>query len=200
MADTAVIEGTGVIAAENTSAAIAGPDLMDYLPDYYRGVREMEALQGSNSEEIGLAWLALEEERDQLNVETAVRLLDRWERELGLQVDPSKSKVGRREVIKAKLRGAGTTTPEMIRRTASAFSGGEVAVEEITGEYAFEVRFVGTLGVPPRMNELMELIEEIKPAHLDCRYQYTYTWWDALKAMTWSVAHAKTWDDLRVYE
>ncbi|MFD2880996.1 putative phage tail protein [Paenibacillus rhizoplanae] len=52
--------------------------------------------------------------------------LSRWERLLGLASDTNKSYATRREMIKAKLRGSGTTTPEMIRRTASAFFPGEM--------------------------------------------------------------------------
>ncbi|WP_051459409.1 putative phage tail protein [Paenibacillus zanthoxyli] len=174
--------------------------LMDYLPDYYRGILEMETVQGVHTAECGDAWSALEDHRGQLNVDTATWMLDRWENELGLNVDRTKTYAARRERITAKLRGTGTTTPDMIRRTASAFSGGEVEVAEVPGEYSFEVRFVGTLGIPANLDDLIQIIEEIKPAHLTYRFQYTFTWWTVLKALTWSEAHAKTWEDLRVYE
>ncbi|SEU26560.1 hypothetical protein SAMN03159358_4517 [Paenibacillus sp. NFR01] len=175
-------------------------DLMRYLPEFYKGVQEMERIQDSAGDECGLLASSIEDSSRQSIIESATWGLSRWECLLGLTTDQAKSFATRREMIKAKLRGNGTTTPEMIRRTASAFSGGDVEVAELPGEYRFEVRFVGTLGIPANMSGLIQIIEEIKPAHLECSYVFTYTWWDSVKVLTWNVAHAKTWNELRVYQ
>lgn len=102
---------------------VHAPDLMKYLPEYYRGVPEMEALQASAGAACGEIAYALADSDDQKTLDSATWGLARWERMLGLTTDTNKSYATRREMIKAKLRGSGTTTPEMIRRTASAFSG-----------------------------------------------------------------------------
>lgn len=174
-------------------------DLMEYLPPYYRGVREMEELQGTLGEEIGGLRVAVVDVLNQFFVESATWSLSRWESELGLTTVPSKSYAWRREMILAKLRGAGTTTPQMIERVASAFSGGDVVVEDVPGEYRFVVRFVGVLGIPPNMAGLMQILEEIKPAHLAYEFAYTYTYWATLKTITWNTASTKTWEGLRTY-
>lgn len=176
-----------------------GLDLMQYLPDYYRGVKEMESLQDTLGREILALRSGAVVVLAQAYVETATQSLGRWEEELGLSTDPSKSPESRREIIKAKRRGAGTTTPQMIERVASAFTGGEVVVEEVPGEYRFIVRFVGTLGIPPNMAGLIQILEETKPAHLGYEFLYTYTFWDSLKTLTWNGAYGKTWNELRVY-
>lgn len=137
-------------------------DLMKYLPAYYKGVQEIEELQQSLGIEIYGLTTRVQEVLDQAYVETATWSLARWEAELGLSSDPSKSYVSRREMVKAKRRGTGTTTPEMIQRTASAFAGGEVSVEEVPGEYRFIVRFIGILGIPPNMAGLIQILDEIK--------------------------------------
>ncbi|ETT55175.1 hypothetical protein BSK66_31350 [Paenibacillus odorifer] len=174
-------------------------DLMKYLPAYYKGVQEIEELQKSLGIEIYGLTTRAQEVLDQAYVETATWSLARWETELGLSSDPSKSYVSRREMIKAKRRGTGTTTPEMIQRTASAFAGGDVSVEEVPGEYRFTVRFIGILGIPPNMAGLIQILDEIKPAHLAYEFAYTYTYWDSLKAITWNNANAGTWNDLRTF-
>lgn len=176
------------------------PNLMNYLPEYYQGIPEMEQLQASSGAECGELAYAMADSDLQKTLESATWGLSRWERMLALTSDTDKSYAIRREMIKAKLRGNGTTTPEMIRRTASAFSGGDVEVVEVPGAYSFEVRFVGTLGIPVNMAGLIQIMEEIKPAHLDYSFVYSYTWWDSLKQLTWNGAHAKTWNELRVYE
>jgi len=175
------------------------PDLMQYLPDYYKDVREMEKLQETIGLEIGGLKVGTVDVLDQAFVETATVSLGRWEAELGLNIDSSKSYATRREMIKAKLRGNGSTTPEMIQRTASAFSGGVVEVKEVPDEYRFEIHFVSTLGIPPNMAGLIQIIEEIKPAHLAYEFVFSYTWWDSVKVLTWESAHSKTWNELRTY-
>lgn len=175
------------------------PDLMRYLPDYYKGVREMEKLQETLGGEIGRLKVGAIDVLNQAFVETATGSLGRWESELGLSNDPSKSYASRREMIKAKLRGNGTTTQGMIQRTASAFSGGVVEVRDVPGEYRFEVHFVSTLGIPPNMAGLIQIIEEIKPAHLAYEFVFSYTWWDSVKALTWNSSNSKTWNELRTY-
>lgn len=201
--------GTDLYAAVSYASADGGktenpetdaPDLMRYLPDYYTGVREMEEIQTSCGLECGRLRSAAEDGLRQANVGEATWGLERWEREVGLSTNPSQSDAARREMITAKLRGAGTTTPDMIRRTASAFSGGDVEVREVPGEYRFEIHFVGTLGIPLNMPGLIQMIEEIKPAHLDYSFVYSYTWWNSVKSLTWGAAKSKTWNELRVYE
>lgn len=183
----------------NHPGEVETPDLMWYLPDYYKDVREMEKLQETIGIEIGGLKVGTIDVLDQAFVETATVSLGRWEAELGLNIDSSKSYATRREMIKAKLRGNGTTTPEMIQRTASAFSGGVVEVKEVPDEYRFEIHFVSTLGIPPNMAGLIQIVEEIKPAHLAYEFVFSYTWWDSVKVLTWENAHSKTWNELRTY-
>lgn len=175
-------------------------DLMDYLPLYYHGVLEMEELQDTIGKELSALKHGQIDIINQSFVETATWNLSRWEFELGLQTDPNKPYESRREMVIAKLRGVGTTTPEMIRRTAAAFSGGDVIAEDVPGEYRFVIRFVGTLGIPANMSGLIQIIEEIKPAHLAYTFVYTYTNWSTLRSTTWNQAKTKTWNELRTYE
>ncbi|AIQ31628.1 hypothetical protein P40081_28445 [Paenibacillus sp. FSL P4-0081] len=175
------------------------PDISKQLPDVYNKQDKLRQLLDILSEQIGVSNQRAEETRQQNWVDTATWSLSRWEAELGLSIDPSKSLLARREIIKAKLRGIGTTTPQMIQRTASAFSGGEVSVEEVPDEYKFIVRFIGVLGIPPNMAGLIQILEEIKPAHLDYEFAYTYTFWESVKSLLWAAAKLKTWNELRTY-
>ena len=108
------------------------PNLMWYLPKYYRKDKgSMHCLQQKAiAPEIGQLKFLNEELLAQFFIDTATWGLDLWEKELEIQTDRSKPFERRREIIKAKLRGAGTTTVEMIKNVAEAFSGGEVIVIE----------------------------------------------------------------------
>jgi uncharacterized protein YmfQ (DUF2313 family) len=122
-----------------------------------------------------------------------------WEQGLGLKTDISKSYEERREIIMSRLRGIGTIGRDVIKRAAEAFSGGDVDVIEYPAEHRFVVKFVGTLGVPKNMVSFIEMIEDLKPAHLAYSFEYTFTWWDMLKELTWAQAGTMTWSQLKEY-
>lgn len=195
---SAYIYGDLSVDAEHPEYQI--PDLMRYLPRYYWESREMLKLQGTVAEELGyLRYYALPNLLQQFFVKTATWGLDFWEYELGLATDRSNSYVRRREIIQAKLRGSGTSTKERIKSVAIAFSGGEVDVIEYPEEYRFEVKFIGVLGIPPNMAGFLNMLDEIKPAHLGYSISYTYTVWNMLKPLNWNEAGTRTWSQIRTY-
>ena len=175
-------------------------ELIKYLPSFYYSSLEVVNIQDSINAENNKLQLAVKDLIDQLFVVSATWGLDYWENYLGIESDISESYSNRREVIKAKLRGIGTTTIEMIKNTAAAFTGGEVEVIEYPLEYRFVIQFIGILGIPPNMSGLINAIEEIKPAHLAYSFKYTYTVWNNLKDLYWNDVQNKTWSELRVYK
>jgi uncharacterized protein YmfQ (DUF2313 family) len=175
-------------------------ELMEYLPPIYHEIKEMKSLQKILGYKVGKAVNDAGNLLEQCFVQTGTWGLDRWEKEYGLPTDKSKSYEQRREILLAKLRGTGTTTKEMIKNVASAFSGGDVEVQEFPEEYRFVVQFVGVKGIPPNMSGLIGSIEEIKPAHLSYSFKYTYTTWNMINHMAWGDAINKTWGELKIYE
>ena len=179
---------------------LRAPDLMLLLPWFYKGNITMQELQNSASKELGRLYYHLEDFINQLFVDTATWGLSIYETELDLATNPSLPYEERRELIKAKLWGRGTTTKQMIKDTAEAFSGGEVDVIEYPSEYRFVVKFIGVKGIPRNMQGFIDMLEAIKPAHLAYEVKYTYTVWDFIKHLTWNDVSSMTWGDLRVYE
>jgi uncharacterized protein YmfQ (DUF2313 family) len=176
------------------------PDLMMYLPQYYKKNNVMLQIQGAIAKQIGIKQYTRDDVLKQFFVDTATWGLLIYESELGLQTDETKTYDNRREIIKAKIRGSGSTTKTLIKNVASAFSGGEVDVIEYPSEYRFEVQFVGSLGIPPNMAGFIAMLEDIKPAFMTYSFKYTYTVWNNVDSMTWNEASTKTWNQLRVYE
>ncbi|MDA3730079.1 YmfQ family protein [Niameybacter massiliensis] len=183
---------------ESTHDEIIEVDLMKYLPTYWHEIEQMKVLQeilGMNLAEV----IAFKQDLfNQMFIETATWGLSRWEKILGLPTEIEKNYEFRRERIKSKIRGSGTTTKQMIVNLASAFSNGEVEVIEYPNEYRFVVKFVGIKGVPANMKDLTSAIEEVKPAHLAFTFEYTYNYWNNLKAYTWSALSIHTWDKVKV--
>ncbi|MDU4726405.1 putative phage tail protein [Clostridium sp.] len=176
-------------------------DLMKYLPYYYQTSEIMKSIQNSNSIEVGNLIYNIDDSINQFFVESATWCLNRLEKIFNIQTDINKSYEDRREVLKAKIRGSGTVTKEMIKNVSQAFSGGEVEVIEDNSKHSFIIKFIGIKGIPKNMQGLIEIIEDIKPAHLGYSFAYTYTTWDSIKSrLTWEQASLKTWNELKTYE
>ena len=177
-------------------------NLLDYLPSFYHNSNIVKSFIDSNSIEANILKDYVEDLNNNLYVKTATWGLDLFEEELGLTTDESISYEERRERILAKKRSSGITTKAMIKNTAEAFSGGEVEVIENFSDYSFIVKFVGIKGIPKNLTLFKNMIEEIKPAHLNYELAFTYTVWSMVMATdnTWNDFNNKTWVELMTYE
>lgn len=170
--------------------------LIDLLPDYYKNSAEVINIQESFEHWTTYLNLARDDLLLQLNVNTATWGLALWEKYLGLSTDVSKSNEFRRERIRAKIRGIGTVTKQMIVDVASSYSNGEVEVIEDNASYSFKIKFIGTKGIPGNMADLSVTINEIKPAHLAFTFEYTYNTWSAVMGNLWGDVTEMTWYEL----
>jgi hypothetical protein len=65
--------------------------------------------------------------------------------------------------------------------------------------YKFIIKFNNYYRVPDNdiIDELYDVIEELKPAHLAYEHTFTYNWWGKEDNGVWN--DGGTWDDLRNY-
>lgn len=159
--------------------------LLTYLPKYYEEVKEVIGITETEFEEFFMLKVAKDAVLRQFFVETATLGLDQWEEVVGINSDTSQSYSDRREVVKARLRGSGTTTDELLRNVAESFSGGTSEIIQDYEDYSFVVKFISKLGIPTQLEKLREQIELIKPAHLAFTFAFTYVVWANLLPQTW---------------
>ena len=168
-------------------------NLIDKLPQFYRNSAEMVAMQSYLQVLIDALWRDRGALGEQLCIDTATWGLATWESALGISTDASKNISFRRERIKAKLRGSGTTTKTLIRHVAESFSNGEVDVIEYPSEYRIVIKFTGTIGIPPNMQDLTQSLREVMPAHLQWEYEYIFNIWQNIAPFTWGDVASHTW-------
>lgn len=172
-------------------------DLTKLVPEFVASLREMKALYIAEGYQVGYLQHALEDGLDQCFLLTATWGLKRWEQLMGLPTNMTLTYEQRREILTAKLRGQGTPTKQNIREAAAAFSGGEVEVLEDNPNSTFIVRFIGVKGIPRNMQGFIDMLEEMKPAHLAYTFEYRYTTWEEMKQHTWGSLGAMAWEDTR---
>lgn len=157
--------------------------LIDYLPEDYKMSEPTIEIQRALEKMWDKIGGDVADFRAQLYVDTATWGLTLWEWVYGIETDLTKSYETRRSVVKAKIRGTGTTTVAMIKNTSESYVG-EVRVEEVNSEYKFIIYMVETVGVPTNLDELKRTIEEIKPAHLAFEIVFRYNTHGDLKIYT----------------
>ena len=135
---------------------------------------------------------------------TTESMIDRREAVYGIVSNPSKPIDQRVAVLVAKFRGQGTTTTAFVKNVARSFSYGEIDVIENVRPYVTQIIFSDVLGVPPNMDDFIETLEAVKPAHIEFVYTYKYNTWDDFEAFhhtfdEWEALHL-TWDELMTYK
>ena len=96
-----------------------------------------------------------------------------WESAFGIHPEAGQSEAQRRERVLAKVKGTGVSTPEKLLALAQCFSDFRAELEQFPAEYRFLIWFVGTVNPVAQERMLRAVIDELKPAHLAWKVQYT---------------------------
>lgn len=171
--------------------------MMNLLPYYEQESKIIQDLYSSITPELYGIDNNLACMQNDLFVGSVVERINRWEKALNITENNSKSIEFRREKILSKIRGTGTTTKTMIKEAAASYSNGEVEVIEDNTNYRFIVKFTGVFGIPANMADLTIIIDEIKPAHLNYTFEYSYRTHKMLAAYTHNQLSAFTHQQLR---
>lgn len=172
--------------------------MLEYGPVYYQSSRIYGVYLDALGAEMDLLRQGINEILDQFFVSTSTWGLERWEEELGLTSYAGKPDDFRRSRVISKLRGIGTITIGMVDKVAESYVYSDVNIINHPDSYSFTVKFVDIRGVPPNLNDLKAAIEEIKPAHLEVVYEFTYTTWGEVVELTWeAVKTGGSWEVLK---
>ncbi len=168
-------------------------DLKTVLPPYYDDNKTMIELQDILSEYSDDGEVALQKVVDESFVNTAKKTLDRMEEILGLPYQTETEVQYRRERIRAKLLGQGTTTVALVKQVAEQFANGTVDVTEENEQYNVIITFTGTIGIPPALASLKTALREIIPAHLAINYVIIYNTYGDLEPYTYGYLEKYTY-------
>lgn len=169
-------------------------DLLKRLQGFMRSSKVYEILFKADAEQLNQRNTRIADLVLQLSVDTATWGLAFYEHEYGISIDERKPLTERRSQIKAKMRGTGAVTSQMIKDVAMAFTGGQIAVgfnEKII------ITFTDVIGTPPNIEDFKAAIEEIKPAFLDVAYYFLYNQYRDLISFTYGQLVEYTYEQLR---
>lgn len=172
--------------------------LVRQLPDYERKSQLINEILYVASQELQTLIQQNEQNNEELFIDTAVKALQLHAKDLGITIGGSLSLQQQRELITAHYRAAfEQTTEETIKSVASAFSNGEVEINSTSTAGVYEIKFVGTIGIPDNVEGLQRTISTIVPAHLMFIYAYVFNTYQVLSEFTHAQLSNYTHTELR---
>jgi len=176
--------------------------LFNQLPSYYRKSKVIKELLGSIEAEFELLKAKTILTENQFFVILSDENIQNHEQDVGLKLSPSSDIDTRRGRVMSKLRGTGTVTKKMMKNVALSFINGDIEIIEYPSKYCFAVKFTSRTGVPYNINDIQNIIEEIKPAHLAVEYIFTYRLWQDIidSLQNWTTVKSYTWEYLLAFE
>ena len=144
--------------------------LLSYQPDYYKNSKVIDNLNTAFATELTKAQKNIINTFNQFFLLDADTSLSRWEKEFGIAVNENLSIDERRKRILGKLRGLGTSTIKQIRIICLIYVE-DADVIENNEDYSFTIKLISSVGFKKIIIDLLEILEEIKPAHLRINLQ-----------------------------
>jgi hypothetical protein len=114
----------------------------------------------------------VQEVKNQFFFDTVTFLLSYYERLLGITPQENTDIDERRSTVRARWRASGNNTLKLLRGVCESWKNGEVEVSFEDGK--IKLNFVGAYGIPDDMTNLMNTLEEVKPAHIGYSIIYKY--------------------------
>lgn len=174
---------------------------MSDLPAYYRKSKVMNMLFRSIESEYKRLRNEVTLTENQFFVILAGKNIQNHEQDVGVSPDGTADLETRRGRVLSKLRGTGTVTKTMMKNVAASFVNGDIEITEYPSRYMFSVAFTSKQGIPYNLQDIKDMIEEIKPAHLAVEYIFTYRLWEDVKndLQNWTMVKPYTWEELLTF-
>jgi len=172
--------------------------LIKHLPKYYKQSKMVQGLSGALDAEVAGFSISIQACGSEMFLESADKSLERWEKDYGIEADKGKSIEARKSLVKSRILGQGSVTVALLQKLIEDTGVGEVAVENISGGFTINVKFQGIKGIPKQIDEIKEMLEELKPAHYVVGFDYLYNTYGYLENCTYGELEAYTYEELGV--
>ena len=172
-----------------------------YLPSFIVKGNIIKDIFVSLQAEVDLLNNNIQDLIDNLFVETATWSLENWEKKYNIPIDLDDTLENRRSRILARMVSKGQPfTKETIEAIANQFTNGTVEVIEHLEDDYFTVKFVSTKGIPPKIQDVYDAINEVKASWLDIDYEFIFNTVNYLRKFTVAELRQYTVEELRTEE
>ena len=171
--------------------------IRDNLPPYVADSPDMADLLQAEQPEISQLEINAEAMLREFFVDTVtVRTVGHWETQLGFD-HPAGWPIDRRiSRVKARLMASSPVTPAMLKEVIERVGGVECEIVERPGDPSATVKFVGQMGIPLYLDDIMDEVDTIRPGHVPVDYEYSFAALNSYEAYTLEGLAQYTLEDL----
>lgn len=177
-------------------------NLFDSLPDYYNSGLIKNIITAINNE-FDRYKEDCQNTHNELAIYSASNDLEEYEKDFVINASNNYDSDFRISKIISKLRGQGIITVERIKDICQSYSNGEVSVTPIPREFTLLIKFIGTKGIPPNIDDLKNILNQLKAGDWTIIYEFSYITWNERDNYnyTWDEWEALnlTWDEYETY-
>lgn len=175
--------------------------MIDGLPSYYRKSQVVKDLYNAIQSALEKFEGDMDTKASNLFVLTASDL-SLHEKDVGLTSDPSIHEETRRAQVLARLQGHKLLTISELKSLINLYDKTGCSINEDFENYTVTIVFDGRKGQPYNFEQLKAAIDEVKPAHLNFKYEFIRnTWGDWRKTFgTWGKNIDFTWGEAAYYD
>lgn len=108
----------------------------------------------------------------------------------------------KRARVIARLQGNNLLTKAELERLIRIYDKTGCTITEDFANYTVNILFGGRTGIPYNFEQICEVVEEVKPAHIKVNYEFLRnTWGDVRRKLgTWGNAKVFTWEGSQNYD
>lgn len=168
-------------------------NLMRRMPGYYHKAYVMNIILDALMAEFQRLNAYKEKMQTEMAIDTASDKIGIYENSYGLpQMDDSL--YNRRARVKGRMRGTGNISESEFINILLAYTG-EADIEIDSRNSKIIVKLTDVWGIPPTNADIINTIEDYKPAHFIYKIEYLFTTWQAVSRIheTFKSAEAMTW-------
>lgn len=159
-------------------------DSLNYLPQFILDNPDMKELLNAEQEELDLFFDFIELMRNQTSINTSSIYLSRYEKIFGLNVSPAISDSERIGRLLAKMNTRTNSTVEAIKAVVTSITGCETDIDEFYSQYKFMIHVLRDNDKTINIEDIKDLVEIVKPAHLAFGILMCWKWSIGLKVNT----------------
>lgn len=170
------------------------------LPDYYRKSKVVKDLYAVIQKLLDKVAEDISAEDLRLFITTTDNF-SLHEKDVVLPEISADNETKRARVI-ARLQGNNLLTKAELERLILIYDKTGCTITEDFANYTVNILFGGRTGIPYNLEQICEVVEEVKPAHIKVNYEFLRnTWGDVRRKLgTWGNAKVFTWEGSQNYD
>jgi len=174
--------------------------MIDGLPSYYRKSQVVKDLYNAIQSALEKFEGDMDTKASNLFVLTASDL-SLHEKNVGLTSNSSIHEETRRAQVLARLQGYNLLTVLELKSLIKLYDKMGCSINEDFENYTVTIIFDGHKGIPYNFEQIKVAIDEVKPAHLNFKYEFVRNTWDEVykKFNTWGQCANYTWYSASYY-